>query len=425
MKNARQKKSMRGYRGTLLVLAAALFFLFPARESRAGVCPCYDLTPQGTGGLAMPVICCSFIPLGPVSGAYEAYTKYWIKDWYLNNIRPYIKHITGDASLIGVYQVFSVGTFFDGRQQLQTQRLLQRLAAQASKDYQPSLEICTIGTTARFMAGANGKGHAMASILAKRSLDRELGYVSAGASEGAIADRALRLKEFKARYCNKDDDNGSFSVLCDANIPADHLNKDINYTRTIESAWTIDEKDIWALGNNLYAHDLFSPRPTRKQMQNKGMQELYMDMRALTAKRSVAENSFYAIVGLKAPGTSLAEQGRPYMEAILGGMGLPESKIYADEVLGKAPSYYAQLELLTQKLYQDPRFITNLYDKPANVTRKEVAMQGMELMLDREMYESDLRYEMLLAVMLETQLVKEQERVHGRIRDIRKRGKEN
>ena len=53
---------------------------------------------------------------------------------------------------------------------------------------------------------------------------------------------------------------------------------------------------------------------------------------------------------------------------------------------------------------QNPKFFASLYDKPANVARKKVAMKAMELMLDRELLESELRQEMLLSVMLSGEL---------------------
>ncbi|MFP4098408.1 MAG: hypothetical protein ACLFU1_06450 [Alphaproteobacteria bacterium] len=55
-------------------------------------------------------------------------------------------------------------------------------------------------------------------------------------------------------------------------------------------------------------------------------------------------------------------------------------------------------------MYESPRFFARLYDTPANIQRKSVAMKAIELMLDRALFESELRQEMLLSVMLSTSL---------------------
>ena len=91
--------------------------------------------------------------------------------------------------------------------------------------------------------------------------------------------------------------------------------------------------------------------------------------------------------------------------------------------LGERPSYYAQMEVLTKKLYQNPVFYTELYDKPANVERKTVAMQAIELMQRRDMYRSVLRSEATLSVMLETALAEQdQEKVTNEINRLAEDG---
>jgi hypothetical protein len=68
------------------------------------------------------------------------------------------------------------------------------------------------------------------------------------------------------------------------------------------------------------------------------------------------------------------------------------------------PSYYAQLEVLTKKIYQNPEFFTDLYDTPANIKRKGAALQAMNLVLDRDIYDSYLRSEILTSLLLELRL---------------------
>ena len=96
------------------------------------------------------------------------------------------------------------------------------------------------------------------------------------------------------------------------------------------------------------------------------------------------------------------EEVQPYMKAMLAEMGIEPNDI--DNILGERPSYYAQMEFLTKKLYQYPAFYSNLYDKPANVDRKHIAMQAIALMQKRDMYRSIIRSEMSQSILLETSL---------------------
>ena len=69
------------------------------------------------------------------------------------------------------------------------------------------------------------------------------------------------------------------------------------------------------------------------------------------------------------------------------------------------------MEVLTKKLYQNPSFYTELYDKPANVERKRVALQAIDLMQKRDIYQSLLRSESILSLMLETDVMAEQDSI--------------
>jgi hypothetical protein len=73
------------------------------------------------------------------------------------------------------------------------------------------------------------------------------------------------------------------------------------------------------------------------------------------------------------------------------------------------------MEILTKKLYQNPTFYTELYDKPANVARKNASMQAIELMQRRDMVRSLLRSEAVLSVMLETALMEKQDKIANEI----------
>jgi hypothetical protein len=124
---------------------------------------------------------------------------------------------------------------------------------------------------------------------------------------------------------------------------------------------------------------------------------VYMDTRALNAKRSVAFNSFAAQAAMKSEGGSGVT---PYITEILEEMGIKGASI--EQMLKGAPSYNAQMEILTKKIYQWPNFYSDLYDKPVNIDRKDTSIQAIALMQKRDMYRSQLRSEANMAIWLET-----------------------
>src|SRR5690606_24858080 len=112
--------------------------------------------------------------------------------------------------------------------------------------------------------------------------------------------------------------------------------------------------------------------------------------------------SFAAITAMRAAGDP---ESQPYLYKMVQELGVPDDDI--EKMLGKHPSYFAQMELLTKKAFQNPVFYTDLYDKPANIDRKGAALQALGLMQDRDMYESLLRSEAVLSVLLEMMIAEE------------------
>lgn len=96
----------------------------------------------------------------------------------------------------------------------------------------------------------------------------------------------------------------------------------------------------------------------------------------------------------------------PYLKKLVVELGVPEDEV--EDILGKNPSYFAQMEVLAKKIYQNPVFYTELYDKPANVDRKALALKAIGLMQDRDIYKSFLRSEAVMSVILEEMLMKQQ-----------------
>lgn len=325
-------------------------------------------------------------------------------------------------------QVEIIGTFFDAKHQLETQRLFQTLTAQAHKDYQPSQELCNVGTVARPLVASERKTHLVSTALAKRAVDRQLLSKNTIEMENGVGtDRRSRLVQFIQNYCNPSDNAYNLDLLCQkGSADAANFNKDIDYTTTIDLPLTLDidfsvpavtedERAVFALNANLIAHESMPnvPADTFNAIDGNTSYEAamlaYIDSRSLVAKRSVASNSLAAIAALKASGSP---EGQPFIYSLIQELSPDNITIaHIQDLIGENPSYYAQMEILTKKLYQNPKFYSDLYDKPANVLRKDVAIQAADLMQKRDIYRSLLRSEAVLAVMLETALMAEQDKL--------------
>ena len=379
-----------------------------------------------------------------------------------------------------------VGAFLDAQVQLDTQRLLRELQFEAHKDYQPSETFCYFGTNVRSLAATENKGRFNALALSQMSLARQLGTVNTAGSRDVFNDYKARWDQFVDTYCDPLDNNFQNQVAagmplsgmggsdprtglilaCDRNGSAsgtdigaedfNRFNRDINYTRLIEKPRTLDidltdttlnvttepvdalytgpilqpgvEEDIIAMSKNLYGSRVLSRELSNASFSKDTVEKLYLALRSVAAKRSVAQASFNAIVAIKSSGTTdgmtgtttkptvdnpaqpvvlEAQQTRRFLAAIMTQLLPADPAATASNIfdlIGYSPSYYAQLEILAKRMYQNPDFYAQLYDSPANVTRKKVAMKAIELMIDREMYESQLRREMSISVLLSSKL---------------------
>ena len=369
------------------------------------------------------------------------------RDWYFSTflrdlIIPALQRFNEQMVATAMLQTFSIGTFFDAKHQLETQRLFQELQFEAHKDYQPSKGFCTIGTAVRSIANTESAGRHTALVLSRRQMARHLGNKNVGGALDAVEDKKIRWQQFLNHYCDPEDNDWvsgkadtGLTVACGATGPGntDRVNIDIDYTRAIENRRTIDnfgpiwygadhEFDTMALGNNLYGHNLITRDIAGANVEDETFALNYLKLRSIAAKRSVAENSFNAIVGMKSLGSTIytraAEgvQTHMFLGRILQDLGIPEREIVDYLGLNSASatisvgntdlSHYAQLEILAKKIYQNPNFYAQLYDTPANVKRKGAALKAIELMLDRAIYESQLRQEMAMSVLLATRLQK-------------------
>lgn len=385
---------------------------------------------------------------------FNAQETWMIASLFEDNILPAMMLMAEQLTVVAMSQVQIFGAFLDAKHQMETQRIFQKLQAEAHKDYHPSVGMCEFGSAAKSLAASERKGEVAAITLSQRSLDRQLGSPNQSASYGIGLDKESRVYQFQNHYCNPNDQNSGLWQMCRGVAPTDppgpssvsavmrnRFNKDIDFAATVEYPWTLDvdftnaaltndERNIFALASNLYAHDVFTrPAPADLATPHDGrigadltdIQKVYMDVRSLVAKRSVAETSFNSIVGMKSAGTA---GSRDYLVALLVDLGIVDPASPGDpaaaeaevqRLLGNNPSYHAQMEVLTKKIYQNPKFYSNLYDKPANVMRKGVALQAIGLMQKFDMFKSHLRSEASMSILLEMAVMKLQDDVENKL----------
>ncbi|PZQ49129.1 MAG: hypothetical protein DI551_00315 [Micavibrio aeruginosavorus] len=378
-----------------------------------------------------------------VTDQFEVHRRWLLTTFFIEHLLPALMLMAEQLTVAGIYQVEVIGTFLDAKHQLETQRLFQTLTAEAHKDYHPSEGMCTIGTAVRSLAESDRRSNLAQIAYANRMMQRQTASGQNISYEFEDSDLRGRMAQFISTYCDQADNGNGLGTICPAAVTPARRNIDVDYTRNIESrltldmdfqldpAATADETDVFALAANLYSHEMptkISPSlfgyadGEEEERIRLSAQEKYLDQRAIFAKRSVAQNSFAALTAMRAAGN--VPGSAPYTKAIIKELGVADDA-EIEKLLGANPSYFAQMEVLTKKLYQNPVFYTDLYDKPANIERKGAALQAIGLMQDRDLYNSLLRSEAVLSVLLETMLQKEQGKIENIIGNMDPAGGKN
>ena len=353
---------------------------------------------------------------------FQTHESWMNNEWWNQYVQPALKSAADQNRNVSELETVVYGAFLDAQNLMTSQRALQELTSNTLKNYTPSDTICKFGTLSRSLALSESKANANQLFLSKRSMNRQLGQFNTASALGEEADRQARLKQFQTDFCDAKDFGSGMKVMCSGTPSDKRLNNDINFTRTIDgksslnvdftdATVTDDEKDVLALASNLYAHKVFNriDSGSLNKAESKDEQSTYLDQRAIVAKRSVAENTFNELVGQKSAG---GKESQVYLAKVLEALGL--SNATAVKELTEAPSYDAQMEILTKKLYQDPAFYASLMDSPANVNRQYAALQSFGLMQKRDIFESVSRSEILMSLLLEMEIGKYQDDIQNR-----------
>ncbi|MGH1456387.1 MAG: hypothetical protein ACRBDI_06370 [Alphaproteobacteria bacterium] len=424
-------------------------------------------------------------------GDLQAFEEWMIEVLLYKEVVPAMGAMASQMGALSMHYTQMIGAFLDAQIQLDTQRVLRKLTHEAHKDYRPSEGMCYFGTNVKSLAATDQKGDYNSLAMSRISINRFMGSVNTASSESAVDDYASRWDHFIHTYCDVRDNNmqtgglppimngavtgdpaTGLSLACDYDGPGGNndrgaeyhkrINRDIDYTRLIEDNRTLevdftndtlaydktgfgtlvssgyfggliqegDEEDVLSMAQNLYGNRAISREMSAAVLKSSSAQNVYFALRSVAAKRTVAQATFNAIIGLRSAGTTELSktfgsggnlsvhptgqvvvqelhQTRRYMLAIMNELlpGQPTTtagNIF--DLIGYSPSYFSQLEILAKRIYQNPDFYSNLYDTPSNVKRKRVAMKAIELMVDRSMYESQLRREMTISVFLSSKL---------------------
>lgn len=331
-----------------------------------------------------------------------------LRSWWVGGLMLMAEQFTVSMEA----QVQAIGMMFDAKHQLETQRLFQEKTAEAHRDYQPSEQLCTFGTFARDLMATERSANLSRDAVAERLLQKEVRRGDAvGYSQDSM--ELSRIAQFRTQFCDQNDNGTGLNLLCPTPAPAHMRNRDINYTQTLDKPLSLsidmldpadseDEQAVFALVDNLFATEGLPIAP-EDTIELRRYNNNYLNLRSITAMRGIARNSVANIVAMKTATPNRDDRtNAPYLRALLREFGLNDEEI--TNHLGENPSYYAQMEFLTRKMYQSPVFYTNLYDKPANVQRIRAAMKAIKLMQDRDIHSALQRREMLLSMLLEIRL---------------------
>lgn len=309
-------------------------------------------------------------------------------------------------SVTMISQVQSIGMMLDAKHQQETQRIMQERTAQAHKDYQPSEQMCTIGTLTRDLSTAE-----RSAALTKEALVAVM--VQSDTQLAPVARRLTQIHTYMESFCSSADNGGGLGALCPQDAPAEMRNADINYTRTVDMPLTLelnfadnvvtdDEVRVSALLDNLISHDSM-PHADTTTMAKPSWQYQYFKMRSIMALRSLARNSIATVISFKSANLNTDDSIAPYARAVLAELGLSNAEI--TEYLGENPSYGAYMDLITRKLME-----IDLNDTPVNVVRIDAAVTALKNRQQRYINKAQERRAVLLGALAEVGLRKEDEK---------------
>lgn len=316
-------------------------------------------------------------------------------------------------------QVGFLGILYDAKHQLETQLMFWEKQERAHEDYHPSEQLCTIATMTKELAALESSRELNTFGITRLLEHEEQNPAASNSAQGPDINYQVRVLQFRENYCAPTDFNSVLRYMCDGLSSGNvaRMNRDIDYASLIDVPKTLDvditdgsnlsadEQDILAMGRLLFGHKAINwPQPNVNDnpetvMRDPEFLNRMQEYRSISAIRNVARHSYANIVGMKSEGSGF---NNSYIQGLLTEFGMPATDI--ERFIGENPSYFAQMYVLTKKIYQHPNFYTNLITKEANIERFKVTMEALQLVSKRDRYEAALRREMLLSLLVEMKL---------------------
>lgn len=363
-----------------------------------------------------------------IENQYELHKNYLKNTWWEQLLKPQLQLYSQQDTQTEIQAQNIRSTFADARNTNAYARTVQRQSAEMTMELMPDETTAQVACGVSDLPAAQQAAAATTTQISDSSAARRLGR-SAGTSGIAIAsDMRDRFDIFKRYFCNPEGWGGVLSNVCKDAGEAPDL--DIQFSAVdadkkpigIGNRWTLDLDDnpadrsttdeviVEAFRTNLFGNQL-AARPTRDQFAQTNTQLAYLNQRGLEAKRNVAEYSFNSYIGEKKKSEG-GKGSKEFLENTLKNLNLGN----ADEILeraGENPSYYAIMEVLGKKAYQSPDFYTNLTNLSPQVAQTHASVQAVGLMQMRDVYESLLRSEMILSLIVEMELADRQREVQA------------
>lgn len=372
------------------------------------------------------VACCTEDSVDEISqNLFNKYRQEFIMDtFYTVTVEPSFKKFADEIRNAENFKTVAFGTFIDASVLLDTLRDLQVSATKTMQDYTPSEQMCRFGTLSRSLAASDQRVDVNRLALSEIGLARNLGTKLSVADAGRGWDNFNRLRFLAERFCDRADNRSGMDDLCVIATQSLDINqdRDVDYTRSVDTKETInadftdvaltnEEAQLVGLSHYLYGHHQQNQRFDKDgDFKDKpGSATLYRDFRSAFARRAAAQNTYNTLAAMKVAGSGASNA---YMLEVLKDLGAPPEEI-EQYLLGMNTydgsanaSYNSQMDMLTRRLYQSPKFYANLMDSKANIKRVGASIQGIGLMQDRDIYRSMERSEMLLALMVQLEAAK-------------------
>lgn len=381
------------------------------------------LGPQAVGGGPTSANVNSVIPTKcggpyPLSTCRAGAMRQHSQDTVSNYVNP-LQNMTKQFSAVMMQQAQIIGSFFDAQLQLAQQRENQKRMAEARTEFQPGEQLCRFGSFTKSLASSSQYANYTSQALSTMAMNRFSNRANTASAIGPGVDSQSRWDVVMNENCDPTSSNGALSSTCNNDNP-DRIHRDINYASTMGNALTLDiqgpeggyggeaMQDLVTLGQNLYWPNVYNRIGVSEF--DKGT-EAAQEARRIVALTNVAYDSFARLAGMKAAYTPAEGAGSgDHMKAMMREFGLSDEDI--TQTIGENPSYYAKLDVLTNKMFQNPQFYTDLYGSNANNVRTAAAISAINSINLQNYRKSLEKTELMNSLILEL-LLKEEINQHN------------